>query len=61
MSDVKLALKVLTEYYAAAERAGIGTVGLKVAESDSSKILAETMAAVDKTMKEHDIKYKSKK
>jgi len=83
LSGVKLALKILTEYYAkdkahsAAEGAGAGVIGLlEVVESDFSKALAEAMAAeegaasaydklskeneIDKTMKEQDIKYKTK-
>merc|ERR1719356_2195654 len=83
LSGVKLALKILTEYYAkdkahsAAEGSGAGIIGLlEVVESDFSKALAEAMAAeegaasaydklskeneIDKTMKEQDIKYKTK-
>merc|ERR1719463_524342 len=84
IEGVKLALKILKEYYAkedkaheAAEGAGGTIIGLlEVVESDFTKLLAEIIATeesaaleyetqtkeneVTKTMKEQDVKYKTK-
>merc|ERR1712066_1107745 len=69
LAGVKLALKILTEYYAkdkaheAAQGAGEGIIGLlEVVESDFTKALAEAMAseegaqnAYEKLSKENEI------
>jgi chromosome segregation ATPase len=66
LEGVKLALKVMTEYYAkdpdhvAAEGAGQGIIGLlEVVESDFSKGLAETIATEEHSLSEYETQTKA--